>query len=122
MSKENIITQIKKNSNEVYRISEKEYEGYRFIDVRIYYQDRKTQEWKPTTKGISIMPNNAEEIINGILKAMEVMGFSKETDLVEQKHQHNEWVKEETEFGNRYTLKDVEMIQQGIKNHESDNS
>ena len=30
--------------------------------------------------------------------------------------------KEETEFGNRYTLKDVEMIQQGIKNHESDNS
>ena len=59
MSKENIITQIKKNSNEVYRISEKEYEGYRFIDVRIYYQDRKTQEWKPTTKGISIMPNNA---------------------------------------------------------------
>ena len=40
MNKENIITQIKKNSNEVYRISEKEYEGYRFIDVRIYYQDR----------------------------------------------------------------------------------
>ena len=78
MNKENIITQIKKNSNEVYRISEKEYEGYRFIDVRIYYQDRKTQEWKPTTKGISIMPNNAEEIINGIIKAMEVMGFTKE--------------------------------------------
>ena len=78
MNKENLITQIKKNSNEVYRISEKEYEGYRFIDVRIYYQDRKTQEWKPTTKGISIMPNNAEQIIEGIIKAMEVMGFSKE--------------------------------------------
>jgi len=78
MNKENIITQIKKNSNEVYRISEKEYEGYRFIDVRIYYQDRKTQEWKPTQKGISIMPNNAGQIIEGIIKAMEVMGFSKE--------------------------------------------
>ena len=78
MNKENIITQIKKNSNEVYRISEKEYEGYRFIDVRIYYQDRKTQEWKPTQKGISIMPNNAGQIIEGILKAMEVMGFTKE--------------------------------------------
>jgi hypothetical protein len=24
------------------------------------------------------MPNNAEEIINGIIKAMEVMGFTKE--------------------------------------------
>ena len=33
-----------------------------------------------------------------------------------------EWVMEEPEHGNRYTLKDVEMIQQGIKNHESDNS
>jgi hypothetical protein len=76
MSKENIITQIKKNSNEVYRISEKEYEGYRFIDVRIYYQDRKTQEWKPTQKGISIMPDKVEDIIEGIIKAMEVMGFS----------------------------------------------
>ena len=78
MNKENIITQIKKNSNEVYRISEKEYEGYRFIDVRIYYQDRKTQEWKPTQKGISIMPNSAGQIIEGIIKAMEVMGFTKE--------------------------------------------
>ena len=78
MQHQNLITQIKKNSNEVYRIYEKEYEGYRFIDVRIYYQDRKTQEWKPTTKGISIMPNNAGQIIEGILKAMEQMGFSKE--------------------------------------------
>ena len=76
MNKENLITQIKKNSNEVYRISEKEYEGYRFIDVRIYYQDRKTQEWKPTQKGIRIMPNSAGQIIEGIIKAMEVMGFS----------------------------------------------
>ena len=99
MNKENLITQIKKNSNEVYRISEKEYEGYRFIDVRIYYQDRKTQEWKPTQKGISIMPNYAGQIIEGILKAMEVMGFSKEP-----------------------TLDDVEQIQQGIVNNESDNS
>ena len=62
MSKENLITQIKKNSNEVYRISEKEYEGYRFIDVRIYYQE-KTQEWKPTRKGISIIQTMPESIL-----------------------------------------------------------
>ena len=99
MQHQNLITQIKKNSNEVYRIFEKEYEGYRFIDVRIYYQDRKTQEWKPTQKGISIMPNNAGQIIEGIIKAMEVMGFTKKP-----------------------TLDDVEQIQQGIKNYESDNS
>ena len=76
MSKEKLITQIKKNSNEVYRIYEKEYEGYKFIDVRIYYMDRKTGDWKPTKKGISLMPNNVPDVIEGILKAMEQMGFS----------------------------------------------
>ena len=77
MNKENIIEQVPKNSTEVYRISEKEYEGYRFIDVRIYYMDKNSGEYKPTKKGISIMPNNVEEVINGILKAMEVMGYEK---------------------------------------------
>ena len=76
MNKENLITQIKKNSTEVYRIYEKEYEGYRFIDVRIYYMDKETGEYKPTRKGISLMPNNVSEVIEGILKAMEQMGFS----------------------------------------------
>ena len=76
MSKENLITQIKKNSSEVYRIFEKEYEGYKFIDVRIYYMDKNSGEYKPTTKGISIMPNNAGEVIEGILEAMEWMGFN----------------------------------------------
>ena len=99
MQHQNLITQIKKNSTEVYRIYEKEYEGYKFIDVRIYYMDKNSGEYKPTKKGISIMPNNVEEIINGILKAMEAMGFSKEP-----------------------TLDDVEQIQQGIVNNESDNS
>ena len=80
MNKENLITQIKKNSTEVYRIYEKEYEGYRFIDVRIYYMDKETGEYKPTRKGISLMPNNVPEVIEGILKAMEVMGFTKEEE------------------------------------------
>ena len=78
MSKENLITQIKKNSSEVYRIYEKEYEGYKFIDVRIYYMDKNSGEYKPTKKGISIMPNNAGQVIEGIIKAMEVIGFTKD--------------------------------------------
>ena len=74
---ENLITQIKKNSSEEYRNYHKEYEGNKFIDVRIYYMDKNSGEYKPTKKGISIMPNNVEDIINGILKAMEVMGYEK---------------------------------------------
>ena len=75
MSKENIIEQVQKNSNEVYRISEKEYEGYRFIDVRIYYMDRSSGEWITTKRGISLMPDKVPGVIEGVLKAMDVMGF-----------------------------------------------
>ncbi len=75
MSKENIIEQVQKNSNEVYRISEKEYEGYKFIDVRIYYMDKSSGEWKPTRKGISLMHDKVPGVIEGILKAMDVMGY-----------------------------------------------
>ena len=50
MQHQNLITQIKKNSSEVYRIFEKEYEGYKFIDVRIYYMDKNSGEYKPTKK------------------------------------------------------------------------
>ena len=71
MNKENLITQIKKNSNEVYRISEKEYEGYRFIDVRIYYQDRKTHEWEAQQQGNRIKPKKVGDSMEGIRKAME---------------------------------------------------
>ena len=75
MNKENIIEQVPKNSTEVYRISEKEYEGYRFIDVRIYYMDKTSGENKPTKKGISLMPDKVPGVIEGILKAMDVMGY-----------------------------------------------
>ena len=75
MQHQNLITQIKKNSAEVYRIYEKEYEGYKFIDVRIYYMDKSSGEWKPTRKGISLMPDKVPGVIEGILKAMDVMGY-----------------------------------------------
>ena len=57
MNKENIIEQVPKNSTEVYRISEKEYEGYRFIDVRIYYMDKTSGEYKPTKVKPSLSPS-----------------------------------------------------------------
>ena len=73
---ENIISQVKKNSREVIRICEKEYEGYKFIDLRVYYQDKKDGNWYPTNKkGISLTPNTVPDVIEGILKAMEVMGY-----------------------------------------------
>ena len=61
--------EIQKNRRETIRISESEYEGHKFIDLRIWYDDN--GEMKPTQKGISFNPNIAKEVIEGILKTVE---------------------------------------------------
>ena len=61
--------EIQKNRRETIRISESEYEGHKFIDLRIWYDDN--GEMKPTKKGILFNPNIAKEVIEGILKTVE---------------------------------------------------
>ena len=61
--------EIQKNRRETIRISESEYEGHKFIDLRIWYDDN--GEMKPTKKRISFNPNIAKEVIEGILKTVE---------------------------------------------------
>lgn len=56
------IGEIPKNSTEKIRVSISEYKGYKFLDVRIYYEDD-TGEWKPTKKGIAISKDNLEPLI-----------------------------------------------------------
>ena len=73
----NIIGEIQKNQKEKIIVSTNEYKGNKYVDLRVHYEDETSGEYKPTKKGISIMPNNVEEVINGILKAMEVMGYEK---------------------------------------------
>ena len=40
--------EIQKNSQEIIRIENKEFKGNKFLDVRVYYKDRDTEEYKPT--------------------------------------------------------------------------
>ena len=63
--------EIKKNSQEIIRIENKEYKGNKFLDCRVYFLDKETQEYRPTKKGISFNPNIAKEVIEGILKTVE---------------------------------------------------
>ena len=49
--------EIKKNSQEIIRIENKEYKGNKFLDCRDYYLDKDTQEYRPTKKGISFNHN-----------------------------------------------------------------
>ena len=61
--------EIQKNSREVIRISESEYEGHKFVDLRVWYNDN--GEMKPTKKGISFNPSKAKEVVEGILSGVE---------------------------------------------------
>jgi|TARA_B100000959_G_scaffold16272_1_gene15912 hypothetical protein len=65
-----MIKEIKKNSKEVIRISQSEYKGHTFIDLRIYFEDEHG-EYLPTKKGISFNPAIAKELVEGILDVVE---------------------------------------------------
>jgi hypothetical protein len=67
--KGNKMKEIQKNSREIIRIKESEYEGHKFIDCRIFYDDK--GEWRPTKKGISFSHKIAKEVVEGILQTLE---------------------------------------------------
>lgn len=62
--------EIQKNQKEVYRIEEKEYSGYRFVDVRIWFM-ADDGDYKPSKKGISFSHDKARDIIEAILDTIE---------------------------------------------------
>ena len=56
--------EIQKNSREVIRISESEYEGHKFVDLRVWYSDN--GEMKPTKKGIVLKWLPKIHLINSV--------------------------------------------------------
>jgi hypothetical protein len=52
---------IPKNTRESYRIAWEEFEGHRFVDLRLYYFTAEG-ELKPSRKGVAIRPEALAEI------------------------------------------------------------
>ncbi len=50
----------------VIRVQKSEYKGYEFLDVRKFYKDEETEEYKPTKKGIAIPLDVADEVADAI--------------------------------------------------------
>ena len=51
-----------KNSRESIVVSETEYKGSKYVDVRIFYKDT-NGSLKPTRKGVSIRPEKVSELL-----------------------------------------------------------
>ncbi len=69
--RENLMIEIKKNSQEIIRVESTEYKGNKFIDCRVYFLDKETGEYRPTKKGISFNHGVAKEVIEALLEVME---------------------------------------------------
>tara|TARA_R110000824_G_scaffold266063_3_gene455042 strand:+ start:5160 stop:5375 length:216 start_codon:yes stop_codon:yes gene_type:complete len=65
-----VLGEIKKNSKEKFIVSINEYEGHKYIDVRVYYQDREG-EYKPTKKGIALSPKVVKEVMELVIVGAE---------------------------------------------------
>lgn len=62
------VLEIQKNAHERIRISVGEYKGKQRIDVRVWYVDA-SGEYQPSRNGISLRPDQATPIMQGIALA-----------------------------------------------------
>jgi|GEM_PF-677542 hypothetical protein len=61
------IAVIQKNTKEYIKVILTDYNGHRFIDCRVYYEDAQG-ELKPTRKGISLNADTIDEVIEALRK------------------------------------------------------
>ena len=59
----NVIGEVQKNQKEKIIVSTNEYQGYKFVDLRVHYEDENTGEYKPTKKGIALSSKVIDEIV-----------------------------------------------------------
>ena len=64
-----IIGEIQKNQKEKIIVSTNEYQGYKFVDLRVHYEDETSGEYKPTKKGIALSPKVIDKVIELIQTA-----------------------------------------------------
>ena len=63
-------TVIEKNSRESIVVSEIEYKGSKYVDVRVFYKDT-DGSLKPTRKGVSLRPEKIAELVTALAAAVD---------------------------------------------------
>ena len=61
-----VATVIEKNKREQIRIEVNEFRGQDLVDIRVYYQDQDSGEWKPSKKGIAFRVELAARSYRGV--------------------------------------------------------
>ncbi|MES0489280.1 MAG: transcriptional coactivator p15/PC4 family protein [Leptospirales bacterium] len=68
-----IIKDIDKGGGEIIRIEITEYKGKHYLNLRVWYTDKETGDYKPTQKGIALKPEFYAELKDGVLAAEEAL-------------------------------------------------
>jgi hypothetical protein len=69
-----IIKDIEKNKREIIRIEISEYNGKEYINIRVWYKDNDSGEYKPTPKGVAVIFEKYGELMEGLKGVEEHIG------------------------------------------------
>ena len=64
------MTTIKRNETDELRITEREYKGAHYIDLRIWYKAGEMVDWAPTKKGVTFKRELLAEVIGALEKSV----------------------------------------------------
>lgn len=64
--------EILKGETEKINVSLNEYKGFKYVDIRLYFQDEEG-DWHPTKKGITVSPNKVDALIGLLNKAKQTI-------------------------------------------------
>lgn len=75
-----VLAAIPKNARERVQVSFSTFKGYDLLDMRLYYRDPKTEEWKPTPKGVTVQRNRetVEALRDALTKVLELIPAARE--------------------------------------------
>ena len=64
-----IIRDIDKGGGEIIRVEVSEFRGQKYLNLRVWYTDKETNDFKPTQKGVAIRPDLYNELKAAVLDA-----------------------------------------------------
>jgi len=64
-----IIRDIDKGGGEIIRIETTEFKGNKYLNIRVWYQDKESGEYKPTQKGVALKPELYQQLKESIIEA-----------------------------------------------------
>ena len=64
-----IVHSFKRNDQEEIKVSVGTYKEKEYVDIRVFFRDAQTDEWRPTKKGITINRDLLGELSEGVKQA-----------------------------------------------------